>query len=219
MINYNPYDYSISIFDKYILALQAYTNLPLKEIERLGSNLLHDKFTDKFTNKIIKSYKLTKQVYIKSDHYMFRNPFYYNGKEYYTFQTYVDKILPDTGKILDYGCGAGVFDEYALRKGVRNITLVDLPSKTWKFVKFFFADRVEYEEDVENIKGKYKWIVATDVLEHLHDPIKVIKMWKEHLLPKGKILVSIAKDIGHEHLAVAINKYDKIMSLISKINE
>jgi len=217
MINYNPDDYSTSIFDKYILALQVYTNLSLEEIEKKGH--LENSFKDKFTSEIIKDKEKIKELYENSDVYMFANPYYYKDNFESRMEKFWKPIIENPGSVLDYGCGAATLDEFLLRKGIKDITLCDLISPTFLFVKFFFKDRAKYEEDVEELKGEYDWIICNSVLEHIPDPIKTVKMWEKHLTPRGKIIDSMAVDVGGPHLQVSINKYNEVKSLIERINE
>ena len=211
---YSPY-----IYETYLAALQEYTGLSMSEVQERGSNAAHTEFRNSFTPEITKSYEKTKKHYAESDHYIFRNPPYFRGRLPAAFGKYADVIKADLGPVLDYGCGAGVVSEFFYREGITDITLTDLQGKTWDFVKFFFGDRVKYEKDVENIKGKYKYIFSNSVLEHIHDPLKVVNMWEKHLLPGGKILGDMAKDIGGEHLEVAINQYDAVAKRVAEINK
>ena len=106
-----------------------------------------------------------------------------------------------------------------LRNGVKDLTVSDLLGKTWVFTKFFFGNRVNYENDVENIKGMYQLIMANDVFEHLHYPIKTLKMLENQLLPKGKIIGNVALDIGGPHLKSTIERKQKIYTFINNINK
>ena len=211
--------YSSSIYETYMAALEEHTGFSREQIQEKGNNFAHNEFRQSFTPEITKSYKKTKEHYMKNDQYMFRNPFYYRNREAQVFGKYADVIKANPGPVLDYGCGAGVIDEYLYRQGIKDITLADLPGPTWDFVKFFFGKRVKYEKDVENIKGMYKWIFSMSVLEHIHDPLKVVNMWGKHLLPGGKIIGDMARDIGGEHLEVAIKQYDKVTKRIAEINK
>jgi 2-polyprenyl-3-methyl-5-hydroxy-6-metoxy-1,4-benzoquinol methylase len=87
------------------------------------------------------------------------------------------------------------------------------------FVKWFFGDKVKYEDDPDNIQGHYDYITSNSVLEHLPDPIKVVKMFGEHLNPKGQIIVSMATDIHGQHLKKAIDRYNEVISLVAEINQ
>jgi 2-polyprenyl-3-methyl-5-hydroxy-6-metoxy-1,4-benzoquinol methylase len=216
MINYNPYDYSISIFDKYILALQAYTNLPVEEIERRSR--LENEFKSKFTSEVIQDELWIRKLYQASDVYMFANPYYYKDNFEKRLEKFWKPIVENPGSVLDYGCGAGTLDELLIRKGIKDITLCDLASPTFAFVKFFFKNRAKYEGNVDELDGRYDWIISNSVLEHIPDPIKVVKMWEKHLTGRGKIIDSMAVDVGGPHLQISINKYNEVEELIRKIN-
>ncbi len=213
---FNPFEYSISIFDKYIHALEEYTKLPLVEIERLAHT--EQEFKNKFTTEIVQDEKKILELYTKEDVYLFANPYYYKDNLESRMERFWKPIVENPGSVLDYGCGAGVLDELLLRKGIIDITLCDLPSRTFKFVHFFFANRAKYEDDVNLLKGTYDWIICNSVLEHISDPIRVVKMWKEHLNPGGKIIDSMATDIGGPHLKISIDQYNKVKELIKQIN-
>jgi hypothetical protein len=44
-------------------------------------------------------------------------------------------------------------------------------------------------------------------------------MWEKHLTPRGKIIDSMAVDVGGPHLQISINKYNEVKDLIQRINE
>jgi len=217
MMKYDPNLSSISVFDKYLLALTEYTKLPLEEIERLGH--LEAEFKEQFTSGIITDPQKIRELYQNSDAYMFANPFYYKDNFEQRWERFWKPIKERPGSVLDYGCGAGVIDEYLLRMGITDITLCDLHSPTWKFVKFFFGNRVKYEEDVDNLTGKYDYIICNSVLEHIPDPLRVVKMWGEHLTERGRIINSMATDVGGPHLKVSIDQYNEVLKTIYLINK
>jgi len=216
MITYNPYDYSIPIFDKYILALQAYTKLSIEEIEKRGQ--MEEEFKKKFSPEVLKDELWIRKLYQNSNVYMFANPYYYRDNLENRLERFWKPIVENPGSVLDYGCGAGVLDELLLRKGLRDITLCDLPSPTFAFVKFFFKNRAKYEESVDKLRERYDWIIANSVLEHIPNPLRVVRLWGDHLTARGKIINSMAVDVGGPHLQSSIDKYNEVNDLIREIN-
>lgn len=210
-------DYSQFIFQKYVIALQDYTKLSLEEVVKRGN--AENEFKHQFTDDIIIDPKKVKETYEKSDAYMFANPFYYRENLVKRWEKFWKPILDNPGSVLDYGCGAGVIDELLLQIGIKDITLCDLHSPTWDFVKWFFKDRVKYEENVEKLTGKYDWIICNSVLEHIPDPLKIVDMWGEHLTERGQIINSMATDVGGPHLQVSINQYNNVVALVDHINK
>ena len=207
---------SEEIFQSYIKVLKEYTGL--SEHEMIKKSMALEEFNNQFTSEIIKDPAKIKQIYEQSDFYMFRNPYYYRHNLEARLITFWEPIVANPGSVLDYGCGAGILSELLLRKGVKDLTLCDLPSRTFEFVKFFFSNRTKYEIDVDSLKGKYDWIISNSVLEHIPNPIRVINMWKEHLTQRGKIIDSMAVDIGGPHLAQSISMHKETRELIEKIN-
>ena len=214
-MNYKDW-YDKSIYKTYVNALMEWSGLDEQGIRDKATT--SKIFEAKFTNDITDDYEKTKELYGKLDYFAFRNPYYWRDREEQTFNHYWINYQTNPGPVLDFGCGAGVLSEYLLRKGVKDLTVSDLSGKTWDFAKFFFGDRVKYEDNVENIKGMYQLIIANDVFEHLHYPLKVLDMFKEHLLPKGRLVINIAHDIGGPHLRETINNTGKINKRIREIN-
>lgn len=209
-------DYSELVFNQYIFALKEYTGLPSEEIEKKGQS--EGEFKNLFTDNISNNPDKIKDIYQKSDVYMFANPYYYRYNLALRWEKFWKPILNNPGSVLDYGCGAGIIDKFLLEIGIIDITLCDLHSPTWDFVKFFFGNKVKYEEDVNQLTGKYDWIISNSVLEHIPDPLRVVRMWGEHLTDRGQIINSMATDIGGPHLQKSINQYNLVNALVDQIN-
>ena len=217
---FNRDDYEMPIVEKFIAGLQEYFKLSREEVIKRGETADAQIFDTLFTPKVLERNdpKEINKIYSDTPYFAFRNPIYYANREIQAFEPFWKPIIEKTGSVLDHGAGAGVFIEVLLRKGIKDITYVDLKGPMVDFVKWFFGDKVKYEDDPDNIQGHYDYITSNSVLEHLPDPIKVVKMFGEHLKPKGRIIVSMATDIHGQHLKKAIDKYNEVMSLINKIN-
>lgn len=64
-------------------------------------------------------------------------------------------------------------------------------------------DRISVADCVGNVEKlgdcflsqpKYDYIIARHILEHVHNPIKVLRHWKEYLAPGGKLIVAVPDD-------------------------
>ena len=221
MNSFDRDNYEIPIVEKFILGLQEYFNLSRKEVIKRGNVLDSLIFDNLFTPEVLdrNNPEEISQIYKDTPFFAFRNPIYYANREIDAFSPFWKPIVSKPGSVLDHGGGAGVFIEVLLRKGVNNITYTDLPGEMVDFVKWFFEDKIKYEDDPDNISGYYSYITSNSVLEHLPDPIKVVKMLGKHLNPNGQIIASMARDIHGQHLKKAIDRYDEVIGLISIINQ
>ena len=217
---FNRDDYNISIYEKFLLGLQEYFKLSREEVIKRGGISDYQIFDSLFTPEVLErnNQEEINQIYKNTPFFAFRNPIYYANREIKAFEPFWKPIVEKPGSVLDHGAGAGVFIEVLLRKGIKDVTYADVQGSMQDFVKWFFGDKIKYENDPNNIQGFYDYITSNSVLEHLPDPIKTIRMFGEHLKPGGKIIASMATDIHGQHLKKAIDKYNEVMSLIGEIN-
>ena len=94
-------------------------------------------------------------------------------------------------KILDVGCGTGLFSYEAAKKGA-NVLGIDFSKDAIEIAKNKFEHlNLEYQSiDVKKIKDKYDVIVSIGTLEHMDNPLQILKLFKKCLKPKGKIIIT-----------------------------
>lgn len=87
-------------------------------------------------------------------------------------------LLELTGaKVLDFGGGIGT-NSIELAKQGNDVYYYDLPSKTQEFAKYLAARsdvKVTFLTKEEMLSMKFDVILATDVLEHIKEPMSVVK--------------------------------------------
>ncbi len=97
-------------------------------------------------------------------------------------------------KILDVGCGNGVFSNSIIRKSNAEVWGIELMPKEAEIArktlhKVFTGP---CEEQINNLPDNYfEAIYFNDVLEHLVDPYMVLEKIKSKLAPNGVIISSI----------------------------
>ncbi|WP_396182945.1 class I SAM-dependent methyltransferase [Flavobacterium sp.] len=108
----------------------------------------------------------------------------------------IEQVMPDS-KILDFGCGTGIFS-YDLAKNGFNLTSLDLDLSPLKLLK----TQIQYPESINFIQDdfltmnfetqKFDVIVALDVLEHISLDVLPIYLEKFDLIlkPNGYFIVS-----------------------------
>jgi len=95
-------------------------------------------------------------------------------------RTLVDK------KVLDFGCGAGGFLSMAKRvaASAKGIELEDRAREHW-------SGQIEIHHDIESAGGGFDVVTAFHVVEHLPDPVAVLKRLGAQLAPDGRLIVEV----------------------------
>ncbi len=94
-------------------------------------------------------------------------------------------------KVLDVGCGTGLFAYKAANKGA-SVLGIDFSIKAIEIAQSKFKrSNLKYAQmDVKKIKEKYDVIVSLGTLEHMDNPLLILELFKKHLNPKGKIIIT-----------------------------
>lgn len=103
---------------------------------------------------------------------------------------------PNGIKIVDYGCGDGHLGIKLALMGYC-VTLMDMPHSFFRFLKYLiekyripnisFIDITVKEDD---IVGEVDYIICSEVLEHLYDPVETLKNLCKHLEVGGWMYLS-----------------------------
>lgn len=90
-------------------------------------------------------------------------------------------------KVLDFGCGAGGFLHF-----VNNDTYVANGVELDKSINTALnQEGITCFKNIEEIEGKYDFITLFHVLEHLINPLAILRDLKKHLEPNGVILIEV----------------------------
>ncbi len=128
------------------------------------------------------------------------------------------KSLPDKAEVLDVGCGNGVISRSLGAEGF-TVKGVDISEKTIAKAKSLNRyPNVQFEvksaEQLIADGSKYHAIVCSEVLEHLHEPEKLISTLHEILDNKGVLIVTVPNGKGPRELFVT----KPVISLTQKNN-
>ncbi len=105
------------------------------------------------------------------------------------------EALAETGwkgkKVLEVGCGTGTFAYAVSCRGAEVLAIDYIESAIKEAQNTYQHKNLEYGVgDAATIKGKFDVIVSLGTLEHLDDPLKILKRFKRHLAPGGKIIIT-----------------------------
>lgn len=123
----------------------------------------------------------------------------------------LEYLPPDARRIIDIGCGSGVFGRAIQNKQNAEVWGLELMPKeareAEKHLDKVFSGPVEdYLEALP--KDFFDVIYLNDVLEHLVDPYKVLKSLKNNLTPNGVVISSIPNIRYHNALIKLLVKKD-----------
>jgi len=96
-------------------------------------------------------------------------------------------------KILDIGCGTGNF-AFKVAKLGGDILAVDYSDAAIKIAKKkYIHPNLKYKQlDVsKKFPGNFDVIVLVGTLEHMDNPLKILKICKKHLNKNGKIIITV----------------------------
>ena len=102
---------------------------------------------------------------------------------------------PTKGKLLDFGCGAGVFLEVASSLGWKECIGIDANSRYQDQYKsepgIQFINSSFDKIDKSTLGGSYDCISLWNVLEHLYHPNEMVQEFKSMLKPEGLIFIMV----------------------------
>lgn len=125
--------------------------------------------------------------------------------------------------VLDFGSGSGTHSIACAQKGC-DVYSVDISKKMLEYTKIRFAKRNlsgHFFHSLEQIKDvKFDFIICDDVIEHLPDPVKVLKDFVLLLKPQGSIHLEVSHlvNLKKGHLPQAIKAWENRGTAILKEN-
>ena len=141
-----------------------------------------------------------------------------NDRFYMHFYSILDQ-LPDEGKIIDIGCGTGTLLRF-IKKNKPKLKLEGRDISSVAIGKLKKSGIKGKVEKLPIITGKADIIIATEVLEHMKDDMKVFKKMSE---VSNKIIITVPNNrLGpeecneHERLYTAESLGDKLDKYFNK---
>lgn len=97
-------------------------------------------------------------------------------------------------RVLDVGCGTGELGRLLKNSGVAEVVGIELEESAWAEARLVLDDA--FCGDVEKMDlpfadGYFDAVVCGDVLEHLVDPVSVLRKFARILSPEGIIIISM----------------------------
>lgn len=120
-------------------------------------------------------------------------------------------LIPNTGKLLDAGCGIGVF----LRTIRDKYPSLELFGTDFSRVAvdrtrgYGFSVEQAVLPEIPFPNNFFNCVVCTEVLEHLDDPAATLREFVRILADGGLVVVSVPKDMGPDHCDEHVQNFDE----------
>jgi 2-polyprenyl-3-methyl-5-hydroxy-6-metoxy-1,4-benzoquinol methylase len=139
--------------------------------------------------------------YSETNFYCFRQPWYHRRHAWHA----VLFLHRKKGRVLEFGCGMACMSRWLLaRDRAMDITLADIPSSTWDYVRRDLQGKVAFapvEDNLPRLDGTYDIITCNEVLEHVPEPYALVAFLYEHLSRGGFLFIDFIKEQGGPNLA------------------
>lgn len=181
-----------------------YFNKTVEECEEIAVEGV-EAYWKKWHSQPHKTDKQCREFYKGNDYQIYKSALY---RKSFDWRWFTEHIKP-ADKVLDYGCGIGKpLECFIDKKDKPDITLADVDSATFKFVKWKYGDSVKYLliENNHPLKEKYDWIICLDVLEHIPKAYKVFKHLLRHLKTGGNLIFWYEPSASAGHLPKSTRK-------------
>lgn len=147
-----------------------------------------------------------RSFYAETDYFVLRQMYYHRNECYHLLAGSLRAAGRD-GDFCEYGGGVGPITAWLRPRFPRwRFTLVDLPSPVLAFARWRFRHHASVETLSPGL-GKdlpltrdYDVITCLDVLEHVVNPLDVVRHLDEHLKPGGTLHVNFIHAPGGENL-------------------
>ena len=119
--------------------------------------------------------------------------FSFNSYNRDQWMVYISKGIPAGLDLLDAGAGTGLYRHLFAHCNYKSQDFCQEPTTQGRYTK------MDYVCDITNIPvqdSSFDVIICTEVLEHVPEPIKVIKEFSRIIRPGGKVFISAPLGCG-----------------------
>jgi len=199
--------------------LAAYFNLTPKRVlknyrsKQVEANRLWDK-------KNRNSLKQFFSFYQETDYFVYRQMWFNRHKAFWDIA--LPFYLKPDGSYCEYGSGIGPVTNWLIKRFPQwHYTLVDLDCPVFKFAQWRFREKKQVGFKTVGLKKlpltkKYDVITCKQVLEHVPNPLELIKHLINHLRPGGWLYLDYINEPGGENLTQSAQQRRLVLAYLFK---
>lgn len=165
--------------------------------------------------------KTTKQIhsfYQETDYFVYRQTYFHRHKLHLDIA--LSLLLKPTGKFCEYGGGVGPITNKLIKFfPKRQYHIADLDCPVLNFAKWRFKNKknVSFSTVTSKslaLKDNFDVIVCKQVLEHVPDPLAVVKHLVSHLNPNGWLYLDFINEPGEENIETGAKLRKKVLEYL-----
>ena len=125
-------------------------------------------------------------------------PYTFKPSPYSSHSLLLAALPPDGAgrRVLDVGCASGYFAEVLARRGYR-VVGVDRPGAAGpRFPASVQLIEADLEQGLPALDGTFTYVICADILEHLRDPVRLLRQLWALVPPDGRLVASLPNS-GH----------------------
>ena len=153
--------------------------------------------------------------YQETDYFIFRQSYFHHHKAY--FDMALPLLIKTKGSLCEYGGGIGPMTNWLIKLFPHwQYTIADLDCPVLKFAKWRFKNNQQVSFKTVTSKKlpltkNYNVILCKHVIEHVPNPLKVVKHLISHLKPGGWLFIDFIYDPGEENLQSAAKQRNSVL--------
>lgn len=158
--------------------------------------------------------------YQETDYFVYRQVYFNHRKSFWDIALAL--FLKKEGNFCEYGGGVGPVTRWCLKKFPRwHYQVVDLNCPVLNFSRWRFHHHpnVTFGEVKANklpLRQNYGVIVCKQVLEHVPNPLEVVKHLVKHLQSGGWLFLDYVNDPGAENLTTSSSQREAVLKFLHK---
>jgi len=147
-----------------------------------------------------------RSFFSETDYFVLRQMYYHRNSCFHWVEDALRRAGP-AGDFCEYGSGVAPVTAWLRPRFPHwRFTLVDLPAPALEFARWRFRHAANVEalepglgRDLP-LRRAYDVMTCLEVLEHVVNPLEVVRHLVEHLKPGGRLLLNFSDDPGRENL-------------------
>ncbi len=168
-----------------------------------------------WTKRLRQQIKQIFSFYSETDYWVYRQIYFNHHKVFLDIALAL--VLKPKGRLCEYGGGVGPVTHWLINKFPKwQYQIIDLDCPVLKFSRWRFKDKSNVSFKIVNsvippLHDNFDVIVCKQVLEHVPDPLIIVKQFVKHLNPGGWLFIDYVNNPGRENLTRSAKKRQEVL--------